>query len=474
MRTRWNNWARRALAVALCSAVIGAVAFKALENWVRNRVIEYASAKFGGAIDMGNVELSFFRPQEIRDFLIRDPSKTSYIYIHSVRIEVGLLQVLGLGLEGRRLVLDRPEIHIVRSEHGVQIPLWQRFLQGGKPPSPHASSETEKPVLVSTENSPPATLKRSPLPWRKLDLDEIEVIDGRVYFEDRIAGKTIKLTRVQARLTPVNIHKPIGWKLSCQVQAPGRPVGKIRLSGKLHPFIGRSWAGPDLQLSFSYTFEGVELGPLSPFLPGIPVETIHGRANARGEVQFAQRRVTCSLEANLTHFSAAGGIFPDDGFGLDSTSARLRVTYDGETVNLERLALTTAGLSLKGGGHVARYDWTRSILTQLPQMGHRWQFDLRSDLAQTEQLFRRFLPRYPVLIDGGPATWSGPAKMSGRIEGSGAHLTGQGSGQLSGQQFSWKLMRQPAAAPRGRVTLGDTAYEVLPGMKHFRLRRTQR
>jgi len=461
MQPRTRLWLRRALISLGCLALVTLLTFGLLERWVKARLIDYVGKTLGGKIDVGEVRLSLFRAQEIRNFLIRDPSKKSYIKIRSVRIEVGLLQVLGLGLKGKRLVLDRPEIRIVRDAQGIHIPLWQRFLDGhGKSPSKIGLSAGLR-----------AARKPRALPWTDLNLEEIRVIDGRVILEDRVTHKTTRLNKIEIRLSPVNMDDPISLRLSCIVRATNGTRGKARLSGSLKPFKGRFWAGKDLDLRFDYKIENIELGPLSPFLPAFPVTEIRGKGSALGKVQIAERVIRGSIDTRLSGFFARGGAFPKEGFELPKMRGRLRLVYDGELVRVEQLMLDTPSLTFSADGRIAQYDWAQGVLGQLPRLRHEFNFQLKADLAESERLFRRFLPSYPVLIEGKPRSWRGPVQMLGRIAGDKHQFSGDGTGRISGEPFSWTLRHQPGNAPEGQIELGTGTYQVLPGMQHFLLRK---
>ncbi len=216
-----------------------------------------------------------------------------FLRVEGAAIKVRLAALVRGELEAGAIRLDGPEITLVRAADGRAN--WQAL------PVREVRLERER-VVVRSDAGQAAF---------RYQLEGLSVSGGRLTFEDRASGRTVRASDVRVDVGRIATGETSDVTLGFTLEAERpRVAATTRLTGKLRADPG----------NLVFAFDHADLG-LDARSPDLPLRRLSGTGRADVTVNGQDARV--SVKGIALSATAAGGMFPEEG-----TTATLSGNFD--------------------------------------------------------------------------------------------------------------------------------------------------
>ncbi|GIW41774.1 MAG: hypothetical protein KatS3mg076_2351 [Candidatus Binatia bacterium] len=329
----------------LLIALLGAALFWAasrLDSYLeehREWLAEKASESVGRPTSFSEVGVGFRGGLSVRvkDLRIGDDpafSREEFLRVDEAYVRLRLLPLLFGRYEIARVVLERPEIHLVRTSRGLNAATLGQGREAGPRAGEEAPTEGKKPGPRAVEALP-------------LLVSDVEVRSARVRYVDRTSAppSEVLLDGVDLAVRDLGLDRPVSFRLGASVLDAKEK--NLEVSGKLGPLDLARPVNTPLDIR-------IEAGPLSlgavppAFRSFLPRElevggALRGRAEAKGTLPSLA--LSLELEADDAEF-AYGRVFRKPK-GLRA-SLEVSGRREGDVVEAEKLSFVAGDLSVAG------------------------------------------------------------------------------------------------------------------------------
>ncbi len=246
------------LAVLLVTAV--ALPFLVDLNRFKEPIVDQIEGAIHREVSLGDIRLTILSGlgAEIEGLTVNESksfAQDKFVELSSLKVRLALLPLLSRQIEVKRLDLERPRIHLGRSEDGA----WS-FNDIVGPSEPEEAAEVEKP----TEAGGPGALAG-------LLVSKLRIRDGSVTLDDRTAGSgkgaTLTVDRIDLDVSGLALDSPV--KIDLAARLPGGDGQNIEISGTVGPIpesLDPAKVGMDLRLSLSSLDPSALADALAPSL----------------------------------------------------------------------------------------------------------------------------------------------------------------------------------------------------------------
>lgn len=429
--SRPRRWLRRLIVLAAVPAIIVALAPQIVcRTPLLGRLVHWATTDLHGSVTLGETSLGWFSTPHVANVQLVDADGATVLSAEGVAGDRTLWQLISSPTRLGRFRIDQPTIELVLREDGTTNveQVLAAFLQ----PSTATSS---KPLDVA-----------------------VQIVDGVLNVSDRATNRRWTINHLNAVVVlPGDAESPLVGDLQGSILSAAGP-SRLSAQGSLRSVAtadGKRQPQGDAAVAVeAFPLELVE-AVLRRFVPGLALAGIaQGDLRARFDLAAAQPIGDASGRITLLNPVVGGPLLAGDEMRLSRVDLPLRLTIEGNRLQVDQLAASCELASLELRGSLDHYERLADVTGLAQLVNLLVECDGRAtaklDLARIAQVLPHLLRvRDDVQITGGDLTLTAssdgrPGDRRQQIE-----LTTSGiSAQHNGAAIVWDQPLRAVATTR--------------------------
>ena len=269
-------------------------------NKYKDTILEQIEPYVPRKVDFKHIEMTIFTGlgAEIQGLTVSDNpafSDGNFLTLESLQVRVQILPLLKKQIKVKKVVLDRPVVHLARNEQGE---FSFSDLAGGGANDPEPGSfptnfqQPEKPTVPSSPSEPAAQEDAGGVPvfLAGLLVDELEIEKGKVVYQDAVlypGARPLVIGELDLRVEDLSLQRPVSLELAANLLESAEQ--NVIVSGKVGP-VGEELLLEKMPLDLRISLKSLPLQTIQGDLTkGFPYQVLSGNlsieADAKGSLE---------------------------------------------------------------------------------------------------------------------------------------------------------------------------------------------